>query len=87
MIWQEQLQQFVNSVERLERYIHLTTEEKNVLENNRTMWGTTPHFAALMDPDDPNCPIRKQVIPSRLEQQNQYGMDNYLVWKENRATD
>lgn len=87
MNWQEQLQQFVNTVERLEQYIVLSAEEKSVLEQNRTTWGTTPHFAALMDRDDPDCPIRKQVIPSRLEQQNKYGMADYLVWKENRATE
>jgi len=87
MKWQEQLQQFVNRVDRLENYVNLTAEERAVLEDNRTTWGTTPHFAALMDRDDPDCPIRKQVIPSRLEQQNRYGMDDYLVWKENRATE
>jgi lysine 2,3-aminomutase len=87
MTWQEQLHFFVNSIERLESYIHLTKEERVVLENNRTTWGATPHFAALMDKDDPNCPIRKQVIPSSLEQQNRYGMKDYLVWKENRATE
>jgi lysine 2,3-aminomutase len=27
----------------------------------------TPYFAALIDPDDPNCPIRKQVIPVEAE--------------------
>ncbi len=87
MEWKEQLHQFVNSIERLEHYVQLTSEERAVLENNRTTWGTTPHFAALMDRDDPNCPIRKQVIPSALEQQNRYGMDDYLLWKENRQTD
>lgn len=87
MNWQEQLQDFVNSIEKLERYIYLSPEERDILENNQTTWGTTPHFAALMDKRDPNCPIRKQVIPSHKEQQNRYGMDDYLVWKENRATE
>jgi len=40
-----------------------------------------------MNKDAPNCPIRKQVIPSLKEQINEYGMENYLVWKENRATE
>lgn len=87
MDWKEQLKQFVNSIERLEQYIQLTPEERAVLENNSTTWGTTPHFAALMDREDPDCPIRKQVIPSSLEQQNRYGMDDYLLWKENRETE
>jgi len=84
--WQSQIAHFVNTTERLKEYVDLTPEEEAVLKGNRTTWGTTPHFAALMDRDDPNCPIRRQVIPSALEQQNRYGMDDYLVWKENRAT-
>jgi lysine 2,3-aminomutase len=87
MNWQDQLKQFVNSIERLEQYVNLSDEERRVLTGNRTTWGTTPYFAALMDRDDPNCPIRKQVIPSQQEQQNTFGMEDYLVWKENRATE
>ncbi|OQY24505.1 MAG: lysine 2,3-aminomutase [Desulfobacteraceae bacterium 4572_35.2] len=85
--WQEQLSEFVNTIDRLEQYVNLTDEERKVLETNTTTWGTTPYFASLMDRDDPNCPIRKQVIPSRQEQENVFGMEDYLIWKENRATD
>lgn len=85
--WQDQLREFVNTIERLEQYVNLTDEERKVLELNTTTWGTTPYFAKLMDRDDPNCPIRKQVIPSRLEQENVFGMEDYLIWKENRDTD
>lgn len=84
--WQNQLINFVNTSERLEQFITLSDEERRVLKTNQTTWGTTPYFASLMDPDDPSCPIRRQVIPSRLEQENLYGRDNYLVWKENRDT-
>lgn len=87
MEWREQLKSFVNSIERLEKYVNLTAGEREILESNKTVWGTTPYFASLMDPDDPECPIRKQVIPSNLEMQNKYGMEDYLVWKENRATE
>ncbi len=85
--WQNQLINFVNTTEQLEEYINLTAEERSVLCANKTTWGTTPYFASLMDPDDPSCPIRKQVIPSREEQVNVHGMENYLVWKENRDND
>jgi len=85
--WVEQLQEHVNTLERLQQYIQTTPEEEQAITSMKTKWGTTPYFASLMDPEDPNCPIRKQVIPSKQEQSNVFGMDNYLVWKENRDTD
>lgn len=84
--WQEQLKQFVNTIDRLKEYVNLTAEEEATLRTNSTTWGATPHYAALMDRDDPACPVRRQIIPSSLEQKNRFGMDDYLVWKENRAT-
>ncbi|MDH3974260.1 MAG: KamA family radical SAM protein [Deltaproteobacteria bacterium] len=85
--WVEQIRNQVNSLEKLEKYINVSDEERRAIEELQTRWGVTPYFASLMDKDDPNCPIRKQVIPSMKEQSNEFGMDNYLVWKENRATE
>ena len=80
-------QNFVNTVERLQQYVNLTPEEENILRTTKTTWGATPYYASLMDRDDPACPIRRQVIPSAQEQTNRFGMDDYLMWKENRATE
>ena len=85
--WKEQLQNQVDTVGRLKQYIQLATEEEDAIGTMKTKWGTTPYFASLMDPDDPECPIRKQVIPSVKELDNTYGIPNYLIWKENRDTD
>lgn len=85
--WQDQLKNFVNTIERLEQYINITDEERRILESTSTTWGSTPHYASLMDPDDPACPIRRQIIPQSMEGENVYGMDDYLMWKENRATE
>lgn len=85
--WKEQLKNHVNTLERLSRFIEVTPEEQEAITSMKTKWGTTPYFAALMDKHDPNCPIRRQVIPSRQEESNVFGMRDYLVWKENRATD
>jgi len=84
--WKEQLQNQVNTVEHLKQYIHLSPGEEEAIGTMKTKWGTTPYFASLMDPDDPECPIRKQVIPSVKELDNTYGIPNYLIWKENRDT-
>jgi lysine 2,3-aminomutase len=86
-VWQQQMRDYVDTVEKLETYINLSESEREALEKLETTWGTTPYFASLMDRDDPGCPIRKQVIPSLHETENRFGMQDYLVWKENRATD
>lgn len=85
--WQEQMQNQVNTLEKLEQFVNVSPDEREAIETLNTKWGTTPHMAGLMDKDDPNCPIRKQVIPSLKENQNVFGIENYLVWKENRDTD
>ena len=85
--WQEQMRNYVDSIEKLEQYINLSDSERQALETLETTWGTTPYFASLMDRDDPKCPIRRQVIPSMNETRNTFGMQDYLVWKENRATE
>ncbi len=85
--WQEQLRNHVNTLEKLEQFINVTPEEREAIETTKTRWGTTPYFASLMDRNDPNCPIRKQVVPSLKERENRYGIPNYLVWKENRANE
>ena len=84
--WVEQLQNSINSLHKLEQFINVTKEEREGIETLSTKWGTTPYFASLMDPDDPKCPIRQQVIPSVKERENRYGMKDYLIYKENRAT-
>ena len=76
---------FVNTLDKLEKFINVTPLEREAIEKNDTKWGTTPYFASLMDRDNPNCAIRKQIIPSLQELKNVEGMDDYLIWKENRS--
>ncbi len=85
--WIEQLQNSVNTLEKLSAFINITPEEKEAIETLNTKWGTSPYFASLMDRDDPKCPIRRQVLPSLQETVNKYGIENYLIWKENRDTE
>lgn len=85
--WQQQMQNQVNTLEKLATYINVTEDEKEAIQSLDTKWGTTPYFASLMDKNDPDCPIRRQVIPSMEEKVNEFGMQDYLVFKENRATE
>ena len=84
--WVQQLQNSINTLDRLKAVVNVSWEEENAITTLNTKWGTTPYFASLMDPDTPDCPIRKQVIPSMEETKNRYGMANYLIWEENRDT-
>ena len=63
--WRWQLSHRLNTVEELAQVIHLTPEEVAGLSApDHFRMDITPYFASLMDPDDPYCPIRRQVIPT-----------------------
>jgi lysine 2,3-aminomutase len=63
--WVWQLKNRITTVEQLERYMTLTPEEKAgcLFANQKLSLAITPYFFNLIDRNDPNCPIRKQVIP------------------------
>jgi lysine 2,3-aminomutase len=64
--WHWQVRNRIQSVEDLDKILALTDEEKGdigkVLEVFRM--GITPYYASLMDADDPDCPVRRQAIPT-----------------------
>jgi lysine 2,3-aminomutase len=63
--WHWQLTHRLNTVEELSQVIRLTPEEAAALSApGHFRVDITPYFASLMDPDDPSCPIRRQVIPT-----------------------
>jgi lysine 2,3-aminomutase len=84
--WVHQLQHSINTLDRLKAVVKVSSKEEEAITTLNTKWGTTPYFASLMDPDTPDCPIRKQVIPSMKETENKFGISNYLIWEENRDT-
>lgn len=63
--WQWQQRNRVTTIEELEQLIDLTDEERSAFEKSHAEFhmGITPYYAALMDPKDPNCPIRLQAVP------------------------
>src|ERR1700688_4000716 len=67
--WKWQLKNRITNLRQLEERIALTREERAgvVLSGNKLALAVTPHFFNLIDPEDPNCPIRRQVIP-RVEE-------------------
>lgn len=66
--WRWQLTHRLGTAEELARVVRLTPEERAGLSApGHFRVGVTPYFASLMDPDDPHCPIRRQVIPTERE--------------------
>ncbi len=65
--WRWQLSHRLNSLEELSRIINLTPEEVEGCRSHHFRVDVTPYFASLIDPDDPTCPIRRQVIPTSRE--------------------
>ncbi|TAK14035.1 MAG: lysine 2,3-aminomutase [Anaerolineae bacterium] len=66
--WKWQMSNRLNTAAEFERFITLSPSEKNAL-NTRGLFRVdiTPYFASLIDPHDPNCPIRRQVLPTEQE--------------------
>ncbi len=66
-IWQQQNR--VKNLEMLEKVIKVTDDEKKAYEGSVEMFNMsiTPYYASLMDPDNPNCPIRLQAVPKMGE--------------------
>ncbi len=66
--WRWQLSHRLNSVEDFEQILSLTESERKALSAPGLFRvDVTPYFASLMDPDDPNDPIRRQIIPTDRE--------------------
>ncbi len=67
--WRWQLRHRVNSPEQLKKVIEMTPEEEAGVRATcqRLRMSITPYFASLMDAQDANCPIRRQVVPTADE--------------------
>lgn len=67
--WRWQLKNRITSVEELRQVVELTTSEEQAITDSlgTLRMAITPYYAALMDPKDRNCPIRKRAIPSSEE--------------------
>ena len=64
-----QLRNRVDTLTELENRLNLTDVERAgvLLAGHKLAMSITPHFFNLIDRDDPDCPIRRQVIP-RIEE-------------------
>ena len=63
--WKWQMKNRVTTLEGLEKFLKITPEERAgvILSGNKLALAVTPHYFNLIEWDNPDCPIRRQVIP------------------------
>lgn len=64
--WHWQFMNQIHGIEGLEGVIAIGPDEISASKRTQHLFkiGITPYYASLMDPEDPNCPIRRQALPS-----------------------
>ena len=64
-----QLKNRITTLRQLEEHLVLSEDERNgvILSGTKLAMAITPHFFNLIDREDPDCPIRRQIIP-RIEE-------------------
>jgi lysine 2,3-aminomutase len=73
--WRWQLSRRVNDLAEIEAILELTDEEREGLSApDKFRVDVTPYFISLIDPKDPNDPIRRQIIPLGRELRSFTGM-------------
>lgn len=67
--WKWQVKNRIETFEQLKKYIPLSAEEEEGVKQSLTTlrMAITPYYLSLIDPNDPNCPVRKQAVPTGLE--------------------
>ncbi len=67
--WKWQVKNRIETLEDLKKYVALTPEEeegvKKTLQTLRM--AITPYYISLIDPNNPDCPVRKQAVPTGKE--------------------
>ena len=67
--WKWQVKNRIETLEDLKKYVSVTPEEeegvKKTLQTLRM--AITPYYVSLIDPNNPDCPVRKQAVPTGKE--------------------
>ncbi|MFM2152231.1 MAG: hypothetical protein RL199_666, partial [Pseudomonadota bacterium] len=63
--WRWQQRHRVTTMESLEKVIRVSPNEREAFDRTTAEFhmGITPYYAALMDVEDPTCPVRQQSVP------------------------
>ena len=83
--WKWHFRNRITTIEQLTQYIPLSNEEKAQLRlvTRRYPISVTPYYLSLINPDDPDDPVKIQAVPSILEMtMNNMGLEDPLAEKE-----
>ncbi len=64
--WHWQVQHRIRFVEDLQKYISISEKESSEIKEllSKFRMSITPYYLTLIDPDNPDCPIKRQSVPS-----------------------
>lgn len=81
-----QLANLVRTPEQLGELLSLPEEELAVIraQSQRFRWAISPYYFSLIDPRDPDDPIRRMIVPSSLEDTSE-GLDDPLGEKQDQV--
>lgn len=67
--WQAELKQNINSIDGLQNYVNLSTNEQEILRQvaDKHPMNIPRYYLSLIDENDPNDPVRKLALPSEDE--------------------
>lgn len=83
--WKWHFRNRITNIDQLSQFIPLSNEEKSQLRlvTRRYPLSITPYYLSLINPDNPDDPIRKQAVPSVLEMTlSTMGLEDPLAEKE-----
>jgi lysine 2,3-aminomutase len=78
--WTWQMRNRIRTADDLARWLPPTADEASAIAAlaDRFHFVITPYYASLMDPADPLCPIRRQVVPATAELDDPDGLRDPL---------
>ena len=82
--WHWQIQNRIYDQEELCLFLNLSQQEKNEIKEigTRYRWAVSPYYLSLIDPDNPDCPVRKQAIPTIEELTDELGQLDPMAEEE-----
>ncbi len=82
--WHWQIKNRIYDQEELCLFLNLSQQEKNEIKEigTRYRWAVSPYYLSLIDPDNPDCPVRKQAIPTIEELTDELGQLDPMAEEE-----